>query len=279
MTTLLARSSAATPAWRDPHAPWRPRVSAVQGRLEREAGSPRSLDPRRERATELAALVAATFEADNLPGARRAPAALVAALATGLADLAEAQLDAFPGNLFWDLDLIAADVLRQGLESAGGPDGAAALTLVEDRFARMVRLQALYGRGTAINFTYVHDFVYGFDWAKWVRREPSVQRDVPGPFSAEFLGYMERRGHELLELIAADDGKYPTLAAGEPRNPFPFSREPAAEVELHAELARRDLIPVPTWDAGAIAIDWDQRWREPFQDRRVEVAGELGLLS
>ncbi|WP_157595128.1 hypothetical protein [Plesiocystis pacifica] len=189
------------------------------------------------------------------------------------------QLDAFPGNLFWDLDLIAADVLRQGLESAGGPDGAAALALVEDRFARMVRLQALYGRGTAINFTYVHDFVYGFDWAKWVRREPSVQRDVPGPFSAEFLGYMERRGHELLELIAADDGKYPTLAAGVPRNPFPFSREPAAEVELHAELARRDLIPVPTWDAGAIAIDWDQRWREPFQDRRVEVAGELGLLS
>ena len=60
---------------------------------------------------------------------------------------------------------------------------------------------------------------------------------------------MQRRGDELLELIELDDGKYPTLDGDEPRNPFPFSREPADELRLHRELARRDLIPVPTWSS------------------------------
>jgi hypothetical protein len=88
---------------------------------------------------------------------------------------------------------------------------------------------------------------------------------------------MQRRGHELLALIADDDRKYPSLPDDEARNPFPFSREPAAEVRLHRELARRGAIPVPTWDAGALSLDWSTRWREPYAERRVEVARELGL--
>lgn len=229
----------------------------------------RSLDPSRERATSLEELHARAL-ASVEPGLCDA---LADALAEGLCELALAQLDAFPGNLFWDLDLICAALVAEARTLAP----AQARACVIDRFARMSALQHLYGRRTPINFSYVHDFVYGFDWAKWVAREPSLHAAPPGPFSLTFLEYMDRRGHELLELIAVDDGKYPSLDGDEPRNPFPFSREPEAEVRLHRELARRDLIPVPTWIADASARDWSTRWTVAFADRRVEVASELDL--
>ena len=246
------------------------RLSAVDERLRRESPGPlRTLDPQREQATPLPELhrqLLATMDTD-------VRAELAPVLAAGLAKLAEAQLAAFPANLFWDFDLIGADLCAQ----AQAADAPAAL--LADRFARMAALQHLYGRDTAINFSYVHDFSYGFDWAKWVAREPSLHADPPGPFSLAFLDYMQRRGHELLALIAQDDRKYPSLPRDEARNPFPFSREPAAELRLHRELAKRGLIPVPAWDLGATSLDWGNRWREPFADRRVEVAAELGLLD
>lgn len=267
--------AASSPERADSGDPLEARLRAAQARLEGEAVGPLlSLDPGRERATPLVELhrgALAELHGDAL-AARLAPG-----LASGLAALALAQLEAFPGNLFWDLDLIAFELLRQARE-AHATRSEDPVALLDDRFARMVRLQQLYGRETAINFSYVHDFVYGFDWAKWVGREPEVQRDPPGPFELEFLIYMERRGKELLELIAEDDAKYPNLDDDEARNPFPFSREPKDEIRLHAELARRDLIPAPTWDRGAVGLDWRARWRTDFQARRVEVAEELGLL-
>lgn len=245
----------------------RARAVAIDRRIDAEAVAGRlSLDPARERATTLLELAERSADAGHEP-------TITDALVRGLAALAEAQLDAFPGNLFWDFDLIAA-VMADEATRARSP--AAGRALLDDRFARMVELQSLYGRETAINFRYVHDFVYGFDWAKWVAREPELHADPPGPFALRFLRYMRRRGHELLGLIAEDDAKYPALADGRPRNPFPFSREPADEVRLHRELARRDLIPVPAWDADAISRDWSKRWTVPFQTRRIEVARELG---
>jgi len=236
--------------------------------IERARGEPpRSLAPDRDHATPLAELHARVLADTDLSAAR-----LSRPLAAGLAGLALAQLDAFPANLFWDLDFIAAAIV----DEAAALEPAAAAACVEDRFARMIRLQHLYGQATDINFSYVHDFTYGFDWAKWVAREPSLHADVPGPFSRHFLVYMEQRGHELLELIAADDDKYPSLGDDRPRNPFSFSREPAAEVALHTELARRGLIPVETWALDGGGYDWSTRWRVAFQDRRVEVAEELG---
>ena len=250
-------------------------LAAAQATLEAGGGPLRSLDPARERASTLAEIVDASL-------ARLTPelaAALAEPLASGLVALALAQLDAFPGNLFWDLDLIAAVVVAEAVAlGPGSGAGSGQAACVRERLATMAELQHLYGRRTAINFSYVHDFVYGFDWAKWVAREPSLHADPPGPFSARFLAYMHERGHELLALIAADDGKYPTLAGDEPRNPFPFSREPEAEIQLHRELARRDLIPVPAWELDADARDWGERWRIAFADRRVEVASELGLV-
>jgi hypothetical protein len=248
------------------------RLREAEARIAREVAGPlHSLAPDRELATPLRSVHARALE--QLPASR--VDAVEPALAEGLRALALAQLDAFPGNLLWDLDLIAVAIA----DEAGRCDAGEAVALVDDRFERMAGLQHLYGRATPINFSYVHDFVYGFDWAKWVAREPSLHADVPAPFSLRFLTYMDARGHELLELIAEDDAKYPRLSDAEPRNPFPFSREPADELALHRELARRDLIPVPTWNPDALDLDWGTRWRVPFQDRRVEVARELELTQ
>jgi hypothetical protein len=247
------------------------RLRATTRMLEAEVGPLATLDPTRELATPLVDVHERALAQLDPSSATQ----LARPLGNGLCELALAQLDAFPGNLFWDLDLIAAAIVEQ----ARGLQQLVAIQHVSSQFARMAELQRLYGRSTAINFAYVHDFVYGYDWAKWVAREPSVQADVPEPFSPRFLAYMRARAHELLELIAADDAKYPTLVDDHARNPFPFSREPADEIRLHRELARRDLIPVPTWDAGALSLDWTTRWQVPFQARRIEVAVELKLVT
>jgi hypothetical protein len=256
------------------------RLRATTRMLEAEVGPLATLDPTRELATPLVDIherALAQLDPNHAT-------LLARPLANGLCELALAQLDAFPGNLFWDLDLIAVAIVGQAcpLQQLLGRDRPrnelAAIQHVSQQFARMAELQRLYGRSTAINFAYVHDFVYGYDWAKWVAREPSVQTDVPEPFAPRFLEYMRVRAHELLELIAVDDAKYSALVDDHARNPFPFSREPSDEMQLHRELARRDLIPVPTWDADALSLDWKTRWQVPFQARRLEVARELGLV-
>lgn len=192
-------------------------------------------------------------------------AAWEGALHAGLVALERAQAEAFPENIFGDLDFVAASVLAQAR-------AANSVALVQELLERMCGLQVLYGESTPIRFRYVHDFTYGYDWAKWVRREPTRDGSV-GPFDLEFLIYMEARGHELLELIAADDRKYPSLKGPEHRNPFVFSREPAAETRLFPELAQRGLLPVETW-----RLDARPRCDRPFADLRVAVAAELGLL-
>jgi hypothetical protein len=246
----------------------RARLVAAWQRMEASAGPLRTLDPERELATPLVDVHARALV--ELPSERRA--ALAEPLATGLIELALAQLDAFPGNLFWDLDLIACEVAR---ETGEAETLAEARVTLDDRFARMARLQALYGRATAINFSFVHDFVYGYDWVKWLSRTRT--ESIVRPFGLEFLSFMQRRGLELLDLIAADDREYPLLADHQPRNPFPFSRAPADELRLHRELARRQLIPVPTWSATIElgTLDRSRAW----QAARIEVAGELGLVG
>ena len=60
--------------------------------------------------------------------------------------------------------------------------------LVADRFARMARLQHAYGRDTPIHFSYVHDFVYGYDWAKWVARGTDTRIRIPTMAGCETCG-------------------------------------------------------------------------------------------
>ncbi|MGB1014641.1 MAG: ferrochelatase, partial [Nannocystaceae bacterium] len=192
-------------------------------------------------------------------------AGLSEALRDGLCALVRAQLANFPGNLFWDFDYLAIAVTRQ---ACCQPDPRGHL---EACFARMVELQTLFGQGTPIRFRYVHDFAYGYDWAKWVQRAPE-KRQAVGPFDWDFLTYMHHRGHELLALIEADDSKYPRLRDTRSRNPFGFSREPEAERILHADLAARGLIPVANWDPNAAPT-----WKLDYASLRLERASVLGF--
>lgn len=224
-----------------------------------------SLAPDRAHARSLAALGRALLE----PEAEVAPSEPAAydAFAEGLAGIALAMRDAFPHNLLGDLDHLAA-CLWHG--AAAAPEGAAAF--LRQQCARVIELQHLFGRATSIRFRYVHDFLYGFDWAKWVARDPAARASV-GPFSPEFLAAMRARGHELLDVIAkGHDRRYPPLPEARLRNAFGFSREPADELALHRYLAREGLLPVEAW-----RLDASPRWDRPFEALRREHAAQLGL--
>ena len=187
----------------------------------------------------------------------RVPSADPEAFALALARVARAFLTDFPENVFWDFDRLAASM-------ASDPRGPAAFA--ED----VVHLSALYGRHSTICFRYIHDFVYGFDWCRWVQKDPEGRAKI-GPFHPVFLAYLRHRAAELLRLIAGDDEKYGRLRQPY-RNPFGFSREPGDEERLHRALAERGLIPVRAWEQAG-----PDRWNEPFADLREQLAQTLAI--
>lgn len=217
-------------------------------------GSRETLASDRDRATSLTELFdREPFDRDEL----RADFGLA------LERIARAMHHAFPENVFWDLDALAHRLARYGRE-----EGAPVMTA---QSALVAAMQHLFGRETPIAFQYTHDFVYGFDWAKWVCREPSERADV-GPFDARFLDTMWRRGHELLVLIANDDAEYPKLRGQRARNPFGFARDPEHERRIYQDLAARDLLPVRAWEVAPRG-----QWDRPFRELREERAKALGL--
>lgn len=223
-----------------------------------------SLGPDRTHARSLAAIGRAVLEPEA--GVSH-EAGVPEAFADALAALALAMRDAFPHNALGDLDHLAACLWREAGAAPAGP-----LVFLRQQQARLVELQHLFGCATPIRFRYAHDFLYGFDWAKWVAREPATRAGV-GPFSPVFLEHMRARGHELLAVIAAGhDRRYPPLPDGRPRNAFGFSRERADELVLHRQLARAGLLPVEAW-----RLDAGPRWDRPFAQLRGEHAAGLGL--
>lgn len=205
------------------------------------------------------------------PGRTRArrPSELVAAigphphasaLGSALGRVARALRESFPENLFADLDALAGSLAQR-------PSAAA----IEDAGERVAALHRLYGAATSIRFRYAHDFLYGYDWARWCQRDPAARASV-GPYDDAFLAYLEERGHELLALIAKDDPKYPTLRRERSRNPFPFRRERADETRLFRALAHEGLIPVAAWELRP-ALDFARPWTA----LREEKARALGL--
>jgi hypothetical protein len=224
-------------------------LDLLEAQDARVAAAPQeSLCPGRARPTPLRALGLALLPPDVDP-------ARALAWAQGLVEVAQAQREHFPDTIFWDQDLLAASLLR-----------LPSLDALRQVAADIRALQAQFGRRSELCFRYTHDFNYGYDWSRWVAREPA--RAQVGPFDPPFLAYMKQRGGELVELIAADDAKYHKLPPGTPRNPFGFSREPAAERALFRALAAQDLIPARAWDPH------DQpRWGARFAEARAELAG------
>lgn len=195
------------------------------------------------------------------------PDALKEAFITGLVEAMESMLAAFPDNLLWDLEGLAARQLEQA-RAATDPTAT-----VAHLWSRIAALQHLFGSRGPIRFRYIHDFVYGFDWAKWVAKDPPRRAHV-GPYDAAFVERMHRRGGELLELIAAGDSKYGPLQGPQSRNPFGFSRTPADELALHRRLAAQDALPVRAWDLAA-----KPDWRRPYAQLREEAAQALKISA
>lgn len=228
----------------------------VEARIRQTRFGALSLDPSRTTATSPTELVSALAGPQQLPY-----------LASAAAAVAEAQLCSFPENLFWDFDFYIASIHR---DAAAAPDYASYL---EEVTRITVGLMTLYGQQSVIRFRYVHDFMYGFDWARWVRREPDERKGIQ-PFGIDFLRQTERRGHDILTLIKEDDDGYPKLADGAVRNPFPFSREPEEELSLYRRLAERDCVPVRAW-----RIEAQADCSRDFDALREEVAASLGLTG
>ncbi len=226
----------------------------IEARIQTSRFGALSLDPGRTTASSPTELVSALADSHQLPH-----------LASAAAAVAEAQLRSFPENLFWDFDFYLASIHR---DASAASDYTGYL---EEVTRITVGLMTLYGQQSVIRFRYVHDFMYGFDWARWVRHDPDARNGI-APFGIDFLRRTESRGREILKLIKADDDWYPKLAEGAARNPFPFSREPEQELSLYRLLAERDCVPTKAW-----RIDAQADSSRDFDALREDLAASLGL--
>ncbi len=229
------------------------RVVLAAGDAELANQSWLSLAPDRDHAKRLVELVpSASLDED-----------VRMAVARGLVAIGIAIHRNFPDNLFCDLDFVL-EILERGGALHGG-------SWVLETCHAIESLHDLFGNNTTIQFRYVHDFLYGFDWARWVMRDREAHAGI-GPFDPIFLAYARKRGAELIQLIAQNDAKYPRLLSGEHRNPFPFSRDPRTEAMLLRDLAVRGWIPVEVWRRGA-----QPDWNRQYTAERERRARELGV--
>lgn len=226
----------------------------LDARIAESPRGPLTLDPGRATATPLSEVVA-----------RLADSSTRAHLAAAACAVARAQIRSFPENLLWDFDFFVASIHAEACEADDYAAHLGSLTTTT------VGLMRLYGKHSMIRFRYVHDFMYGFDWARWVRRDPEARAGV-GPFSLHFLRQSERRGRDIVTLIESDDRIYPKLGDGGPRNPFPFSREPEEELRLYRRLSARGCIPVEAW-----RFDARPDATRDFDILREDTARDLGL--
>lgn len=234
-------------------------LAAADARLNGKVSSRMSLCPSKRQATSLVEI------GEHLLDDRVAPNT-GEAFASALVAMADAQCASFPNNLFWDFDYPATVLLRFAQADPDEP----AIHVLEPR-RKIVELENLFGSHSLVQFPYAHDFVYGFAWARWVEQDTLARRTI-GPFGLEFLDSVLCQGRKLIELIRY--GRYPKLPQGVARNPFGFSRDPAAEERLHRDLAEHGLIPVETW-----RFDAEPRCDRPYRALREQRAKALGLMD
>ncbi|ALF55785.1 hypothetical protein ACX27_27715 [Nostoc piscinale CENA21] len=227
--------------------------------LVQNSVNPLSLSPQKQVITRFA-------ELESLIEEETTDIRLISNLQNTLECILEAQLENFPDNIFWDCDFMVSSILRQALAVADE-----AIGFLKMFTEKMVALSRLFGIHQEIRFCYVHDFMYGFEWARWVQKDPQNRAHIE-PFSLFFLDYLLAKGQELIHRINHEQPTYYQLCATGFRNPFPFSREPEDEYRLLTYLANEGLIPVTAWNWHSQPV-----WNQPFQEIRQQLALQLNI--
>ena len=186
-------------------------------------------------------------------------------ISTHLAQIIELQLEHFPQTIFWDWEGVASWLLSLA-DRADAADGE-----LKQFLAQFEAIYRMFGTKSDIGFCYSHDFIYGFDWVKWVKRGESW-RHRSHPYSARFLDALIDRGAELMDLIENDDARYSLKVGEKGRNPFSFSRGIKEEKILHQQLSVIDMIPLEAWKYSPQA-----HFLTGFQEKRKELADALNL--
>ncbi|MEA5514114.1 hypothetical protein [Nodularia sp. UHCC 0506] len=227
--------------------------------LVQESVNPLTLNPHQT-------LITNFVELENLITASITDQKFIVALRDNLEIIIYAQVQNFPENIFWDFDFMVGSMVRQALVADEG-----AIAFLECFSHKMVVLIELFGIKKEIRFRYVHDFMYGFDWARWVQKEPQT-RSNSEPFSLMFLDDLLMKGEKLIKHINYGQVTSYNLGNTGYRNPFDFSREPEDEHLLLTSLAKEKLIPVEAWN-------WDTSpvWNKPFQEMRQQLALKLKI--
>jgi hypothetical protein len=225
--------------------------------LTQQVGNPLSLNPEKTSTTSF-------LQLENLV-AINSDIKLIKALADTLKPILDALLQNFPENIFWDFDFLVNSMLRQALSAEND-----AVCFLKSFGEQVALLMKLFGKKTEIRFRYIHDFMYGFEWAKWVQKQPQTRAKIE-PFSPIFLDYLLSKGKEILQRIGHDD-VYHQIQGNSYRNPFCFSREPEDECSLLTYLAAHQLIPVTAWNWNAQPI-----WNKPFHQQREQISLQLGI--
>ncbi len=218
-----------------------------------------SLNPQKKIITSFA-------ELENLIAEENTDIKIITTLQETLQCIVNSQLQNFPENIFWDFDFLVSSMLRQALVADEG-----AVSFLKNFGEKMVRLTEMFGINTEIRFRYVHDFIYGFDWARWVQKDPENRANIE-PFSLVFLDYLLTKGKELIQRISHGQITSYKLCDTGYRNPFTFSREPEDEYRLLTYLAQEQLIPVAVWNWNASPV-----WNKPFQEMRQQIALKLDI--
>ena len=211
-------------------------------------------------------LITSFTELGNLITEQNPDIQLLTTLQETLECIVYTQLQNFPENIFWDFDFLVSSMLRQALVADEG-----AIPFLTVFGEKMVSLTEMFGNKTEMRFRYVHDFMYGFDWARWVQKEPHKRAHIE-PFSLVFLDYLLVKGKELLQRISHGQVTSYKLCDTGYRNPFSFSREPEDEYRLLTYLAEEELIPVAVWNWNASPV-----WNKPFQEMRQQLALKLDI--
>ncbi|MBF2064119.1 MAG: hypothetical protein IGS39_06805 [Calothrix sp. C42_A2020_038] len=219
--------------------------------------TPLSLNPNKN-------LITSFRELGNIVLERVNDSDLVECIFKTLEYILNAQLSNFPENIFWDYDFMIHEIIEQAISAK-----EEAITFLESFAKKLVELMEMFGCSNEIRFRYVHDFTYGFDWARWVKKDP-VNRANIRPFNVIFLDYLLNKGKEILQKISVDDIRYRHISERSYRNPFRFPRDPKDEYRLLTYLAGYQLIPVATWNWNGGAV-----WDKPFDQLREQASMKL----